>query len=344
VDDFSTRALQRIESTPGIEAAATALVLPTDSEVDLPFTIAGKPPKTGDLYNGDEQYRAVSPHYFQVFNIPLLRGRLLNDRDTASGMHVVLINQTMAKRYWKKENPVGQLITIGKGLGPQFDDAPRQVVGIVGDVRETGLGDSDVGVMYVPYSQLPQGITQLANSVIPMSWAIRSPLDKRSVNAAVEKELQAIDGQMTLARVRTMEEILAQGTARNRFNMLLLSIFAGIALILAAIGIYGLMSYSVKQQTQEFGIRMAVGANAQQLRRLILRQGMTPALIGVTVGLAAAFGLTRLLRDLLYGVKPADPVSLAVVAIVLSGVALFATYLPAVQASKLDPVAALREK
>ena len=344
VDDFTTRALRQIESVPGIESAATAVAIPTTTEIDLPFNIAGKAPKTGQMYNGDEQYRAVSPHYFKVFRIPLLRGRLLNERDTSTSLHAVLINQAMAKRYWKNENPVGQIVTIGKGLGPQFDDAARQIVGVVGDVRETGLADSDVAVMYVPYSQLPEGITQLANSTLPMAWVVRSSLGRRAIETAVEKELQAIDGQMTIASVRTMDEILAKGTARNRFNMLLLTIFAAIALFLAAIGIYGLMSYSVEQQTQEFGIRMAIGAGAPQLLKLILRQGMTPALIGVVVGLVAAFGLTRLLSEMLYGVKPVDPVSLTLVALVLSSVALLGTYLPARQAMRLDPVTALREK
>ncbi len=344
VDDFTTRVLRRVEALPGIQSAATALVLPTENEIDLPFTIAGKPPKNGQQYNGDEQYRAVSPHYFAAFRIPLLRGRFFTERDTAAAQHSVLINHAFAKRYWKDENPVGQIITIGKGLGPQFDDNPRQIIGVVGDVRETGLGDTDVAVMYVPYAQLPEGLTTLANSVIPMSWVIRSPLDNRSVLNLVEKEIQAADPLMSPARVRTMDEILLQGTARHRFNMLLLSIFAAIALLLAAIGIYGLMSYSVEQQTQEFGIRMAVGADGPRLVKLIIRQGMTPALIGVAVGLVAAFGLTRLLRDLLYGVKPADPLSLIAVALVLSAVAMLATYIPARSAMKLDPVTALRER
>ncbi|HEX4773606.1 MAG TPA: ABC transporter permease [Bryobacteraceae bacterium] len=343
VYEFTSRVLRRLESVPGIEAASTALAIPTNNEIDLPFNIAGKPPKSGDQYNGDEQYRAISPHYFQVFHIPLLRGRTFDDRDLANSTHVVLINQFMTHKYWPKENPVGQIITIGKGLGPQFDDAPRQVIGIVGDVRESGLEDSEVGVMYVPYSQLPQGMTQLANSVIPMSWCIRSPLDAKSVSDAVQRELRAVDSQMTVARVRTMEEVLSSEMARHQFNMLLLSIFAGVALILAAIGIYGLMSYAVEQQTQEFGIRMALGADGSQLLNLILKQGMKPALIGVGFGLAAAIGLTRLLSGLLYGVKPWDPASLAAVAIVLSAVALFATYLPARQAMKLDPMEALRE-
>jgi predicted permease len=343
-NDFTVRALRRIETIPGVEAAATSIVLPTDSEIDLPINIAGKPPKSGNMYNGDEQWRSVTPHYLAVFKIPLLRGRFVQETDTAVAAKIVVINQAMAKKYWPKENPIGQVITIGKGLGPQFDDPPRQIVGIVGDVRETGLSDTNVGVMYLPQTQQPEGITQLANSVLPLSWSVRSRLDRNSLSALVLREIQAIDGQMPIARVRSMEQILSESTSRQNFNMLLLSIFAGIALLLAAIGVYGLMSYAVEQQTQEFGIRMALGADSPALLRLILKQGMTPALLGVGAGLAIAFGATRLLGSLLYGVKPTDPASFAVVAIALTVVALAATYLPARRAAGVDPVIALREE
>jgi putative ABC transport system permease protein len=344
VDRFTTQALRQIENIPGVSAAATAIVLPTNSEIDLPFNIAGKAPKAGENYNGDEQWRSVTAHYFQVFQIPLLNGRLLNERDTNNSARVLLINQSMAKKYWPKENPVGQVITIGKGLGPQFADPPRQIVGVVGDVRETGLGDTNVGVMYLPASQQPEGLTQLANSVLPLCWAIRSNLDTKSLSAAVVKVIQGIDGQMPVAKIRGMDEVLAEGTTRQNFNMLLLSIFAGIALILAAIGIYGLMSYAVEQQTQELGIRMALGADGAQLLRLILKQGMTPALFGVAAGLLIAVGTTRLLASLLYGVKPTDVGSFTLVAAVLSAVALLANYLPARRAMRVDPVVALREE
>jgi predicted permease len=344
VDRFTTQALRQIENIPGVSAAATAIVLPTNSEIDLPFNIAGKAPKAGENYNGDEQWRSVTAHYFQVFQIPLLNGRLLNERDTNNSARVLLINQSMAKKYWPKENPVGQVITIGKGLGPQFADPPRQIVGVVGDVRETGLGDTNVGVMYLPASQQPEGLTQLANSVLPLCWAIRSNLDTKSLSAAVVKVIQGIDGQMPVAKIRGMDEVLAEGTTRQNFNMLLLSIFAGIALILAAIGIYGLMSYAVEQQTQELGIRMALGADGAQLLRLILKQGMTPALFGVAAGLLIAVGTTRLLASLLYGVKPTDVGSFTLVAAVLSAVALLANYLPARRAMRVDPIVALREE
>ena len=344
VDNFATQVIRRIEALPGVEAAALTIALPTATEIDLPFNIVGKPPKSGQMYNGDEQYRFVSPHYFSVFEIPLLRGRALNQRDAANSAKVVVINQAMAKKYWPKGNPVGEVITIGKGLGPQFEDAPRQIIGIVGNVRETGLGDTDTGVMYIPQSQVPEGLTQLANSALPLSWCIRSSLDPNSIKASVEREFQAVDGQMPVSKIRTMEEVISEGVARQQFNMLLLSIFAVIALALAAIGIYGLMSYSVEQQTQELGIRMALGAGKQDILRLIVRQGMTPAIIGVLAGLGIAFGLTRVLASLLYGVKASDPLTFGAVALVLTAIALFSTYIPARRAARVDPALALRDE
>jgi len=344
VDQFTTQVIRRIESLPGVEAAATAIALPMTIGIDLPINIAGKPPKAGEMYNGDVQWRSVSPHYFAAFKIPLQSGRAFNERDTFNSAKVIVINRAMAKKYWPNENPLGQVVTLGKGLGPALEDLPREIVGIVGDVRETGLADSDVAVMYVPASQQQQGLTALANSVLPLSWCIRSTLDTKTLSAAVLKEIQAVDGQMSVSKVRTMDQVLSENTARQNFNMLLLSIFAGVALVLAAIGIYGLMSYSVEQQTAELGIRMALGAGKPDLFRLILKQGMTPALIGVGCGVILALLATRLLEKLLFGVKPNDPASFLAVAVVLTAVALVSVYIPARRAMSLDPLVALRQE
>lgn len=344
VDNLVVQMTRRLESLPGVEGAAVAIVLPTDSEIDLPFDIAGKAPKAGERFNGDEQWRSVSPHYFAVFKIPLLRGRVFNERDETNSAKIVIINQAMAKKYWPKEDPIGQVINIGKGLGPQFNDDPRQIVGIVGDVRETGVADTNVGVMYIPQSQVPEGLTQLANSVLPLSWCIRSTMNPETLRTAIEKQFAAFDPMLSIAKVRPMEQVMAEGVSRQNFNMLLLSIFAGIALILAAIGIYGLMSYVVAQQTQELGIRMALGAGKNQVMQLIVKQGMTPALLGVLAGLGVAFGVTRVLGSLLYGVKASDPLTFAAVSIILASVALGATYIPARRAVRVDPVIALREE
>jgi putative ABC transport system permease protein len=341
VSDFTTQVVRRIEMLPGVEAAASAIALPVESGIDLPFAIVGRPPERG-AYNGDEQWRSVSPHYFRVFKIPLLRGRVFSETETGTSARAVIINDAMAKKYWPKEDALGQMIVIGKGLGPQFEEPARQIVGIVGNVRENGLGNAGVGVMYVPQSQMTEGLTALANSVIPLSWCVRTSTDPVSLRVAIERELHGVDGQMPISRERTMSEVLSAAVARQSFNMVLLSIFAAVALMLAAIGIYGLMSYSVDQRTQEIGIRMALGADRASMLRRVLREGMTLAIFGVVVGLLLAYGLTRLLASLLFGVKASDPLAFAVVAAILTIVALIATLIPARRATAIDPAIALR--
>ena len=341
VSDFTSQVVRRVEVLPGVEAVASAIALPVESGIDLPFAIVGKPPERGP-YNGDEQWRSVSPHYFRVFKIPLLRGRVFTETDTGASARAVIINDAMAKKYWPKEDALGQLIVIGKGLGPQFEEPARQIVGIVGNVRENGLGNAGVGVMYVPQSQMTEGLTALANSVIPLSWCVRTATDPLSLRVAIERELHGVDGQMPISRERTMTEVLSGAVARQSFNMVLLSIFAGVALLLAAIGIYGLMSYSVDQRRQEIGIRMALGADRGRMLRAVLREGMTLTVLGVVAGLLLAYGLTRLLASLLFGVKASDPFAFAVVAGILTMVALVATYIPARRATAIDPAIALR--
>jgi predicted permease len=344
VANFVRQVEQRVESIPGVQAAASAIVLPLSGNgVDLPFNIAGRTPAKGQ-YEGDVYWRSVSPHYFRAFQIPLLRGRTFTDSDLGNSTRVVIINQVMAKKYWKNQDPIGQVIIIGKGLGPQFDDPPREIVGVAGDVRENNLGEADAGVMYVPQSQVPEGLTKLANSVIPLSWAIRTNTDPMAIRSSVERELNAVDGLMTPSRVRTMEQAISEGLARQNFNMLLLTIFAGIALLLAAIGIYGLMSYTVEQRVQEIGIRVALGAASRDVLRMIVFQGMKLVWIGVITGLAAAYGITRLLGSLLYGVQSSDPATFAAVAVVVTLVAAIATFVPARRASVVAPSEALRHQ
>jgi ABC-type antimicrobial peptide transport system permease subunit len=198
--------------------------------------------------------------------------------------------------------------------------------------------------MYIPASQQTEGLTALANSALPLCWAIRSNSDAKGLSAAVLKEIQAVDGQMSISKVRSMEQVLSDKTAQQNFNMLLLTIFAGVALVLAAIGIYGLMSYSVEQQTAELGVRMALGAGKADLFRLVVKQGMTPALIGVACGLGIALLATKVLKNLLFGVQTYDPFSFIAVAVVLTGVALVSIYLPARRAMSLDPLIALRQE
>jgi len=341
VSNFSDQVVRRLETVPGVTAAAAMIALPVETGIDLPFSIVGKAPVRGE-YAGDAQWRSLSPHYFSVFKIPLLRGRAFTEGDTAASARVVIINDAMAKKFWPKEDPIGQQILIGKGLGPQFEEPTREVVGIVGNVRENGLNNAGVEVMYIPQAQMQEGLTALANNVIPLSWAVRTATAPASFRVALEHELHSVDGQLTLSRPRTMEQVIAKTVAQTNFNALLLSIFAGAALVLAAIGLYGLMSYSVDQRTREIGIRMALGANRATMLRAVLREAMTLAGLGVAIGLGLAYGLTRLLASLLFGVKASDPYAFAIVAVMLTLVAAAAALIPARRATTIDPAIALR--
>jgi putative ABC transport system permease protein len=332
----------RIETLPGVRAAASTVQLPVEGGIDLDFNIEGVPPPKGQTTNGDEEWRFISPHYFTALRVPLLRGRIFDQRDTGNSARVLIINQAFAKKYWPTGDPMDARVTIGVGLGPEFDEPARQIVGIVGNVRETGLKGADEPVMYVPDTQVTDGLTKLANSVIPMCWIIQTVTDPSSLSAAIQHEIQSVDSQLAATKVRSMDQVISESTARQNFNMLLLTIFAGLALLLATIGIYGLMSYTVEQRTQELGIRMALGADRNDMLKLVVRQGMILAGIGVVIGLAASVGLNRFLAGLLFGVKATDPTTYAAVALILVSVALLATYIPARRATKIDPIVALR--
>ena len=343
VANLARQVTDHIEALPGVRAASAAVTLPVSSMgLDLPFNIEGRPPAKGNLYSGDEFWRFNSPHYFSTLRVPLLKGRFFDQRDSGNSQWVLIVNQAFANKYWPKGDPIGQRITIGKGLGPQFEEPTRQIVGIVGDVRENGLKASDDPVMYVPEAQVTDGLTKLANGLIPTSWIIQTTGDPSALSAAIQHEMQSVDSQLAASKIRTMDQVISESTARQNFNMLLLTIFASLALLLAAIGIYGLMSYTVEQRTQEIGIRMALGANRGDMLKLVVRQGMLLTGIGVVIGLAASFGLNRLLANLLFGVKTTDPTTYVAVAAILVSVALLATYIPARRATKIDPLVALR--
>ena len=342
VEVLTRKLLERIESLPGVVAATTSLGIPLEGGADMPFNIEGRAPVKGNPFHGDEQWRWACPDHFKALKVPLLRGRVFTLQDTAKAPAVLIINETMAKKYWPKQDPIGQRVTIGKGLGPEFADPTRQIIGVVGDVRENGLNTAAPSVMYVPMGQVPDGLTQLANRVSPTSWIIRTAVNPLTLVQAISREFLAVDNDMPPARVRTMEQVISEVTARQNFNMLLLAIFAAIALLLAAIGIYGVMSYAVEQRTHEIGIRMALGAGTPDMLRLVVIEGMRLAGIGVVVGLLTAFGLARLLAKLLFGVKPTDPPTYVAVALILSAVAFIACYIPARRASRVDPLIALR--
>ena len=253
-----------------------------------------------------------------------------------------MISEAMAKKYWPKGDAVGARITIGHGLGPEFEEPPRQIIGIVGDTRDAGLDNDPPPMMFIPEPQVVEGITALESRVLPINWVIRTKVAPFSLSADLQRELRVATGGLPVAHIRTMDQVVGESTARSDFNTMLLSIFAGVALLLAAIGIYGLMAYSVQQRTQEIGIRMALGASPENVRKMVVLQGMRLAAIGVVIGVAAALGLTRFMAGLIYGVKTWDPAVFISVAVLLSAVSWFATYIPARRASRVDPMVSLR--
>jgi putative ABC transport system permease protein len=331
----------RLNAIPGVEVSASTCCIPLEGGFGLPFTVVGRPPAKP----GEEQgagWMNASPGYFEVFKIPILRGRSFKESDSTAAPGVVLINEAMAKQFWPKENPVGQQMIIGKGVGPEFDEPARQIIGVVGNIHDGGLSQDPRPLMIVPQAQVTDGMTALNARIGPVGWVVRTHGDPHEATANIIEQLRQASGGFPVAHVRSMDEVVSRSTARDSFNMMLLSIFGGVALVLAAIGIYGLMAYSVQQRTQEIGIRMALGADRSTIRKLVVWQGMRLALVGVVVGLAAAFGLTRLIASFLFEVKPWDPAVFVTVPIILSAVALLAVLLPATRAAKLDPMQALR--
>jgi predicted permease len=344
VDALVGQVTLRIDALPGVQASAVTVTLPTEGGYDLPFRIEGRPLSGDEPYHGDEDWRSISPEYFRALAIPIARGRLFDERDTVGATPVAIINAAMAKKYWPAGDPIGQRLTIAKGLGPEFEDPTRQIVGIVGDVRENGLDTPPPPIMYIPAAQVPDGMTRLSNSVLPMTWLIRTASSSAAMTGLIQKEFLAVDSLLPVSRVRTLEQVMSQSLARQNFNMLLLTIFGAIALGLAAVGIYGLVSYSVAQATHEIGVRLALGAPPGNILSLVVGRGMRLAGVGVAVGLVSAFGAVRVLSRLLFGVRPTDPATYGVVAAALAGIAFIACYLPARRATRVDPVVALRHE
>ncbi len=326
---FITELLQRVKHLPGVQSAAVSTVLPLSlDEAASSFVVEGQPPPSGGNLP-IANFRTVSPDYFQVLHIPVLKGRVFTDADTKDVQSVAVINQTMAHNVFGDQNAVGKRIIIGS------DKNASEIVGIVGDVRHRSLDAELKPEMYVSYLRAPPGFFVLA---------ARTTLEPASMAGAVRNEVLTIDRDQPVSAVKTMSEMRSESLASLRFNTVALSIFAGLGLVLAAVGIYGVMAYSVGQRTHEIGIRMALGAQPGAVMRLVLGQGMLLVSIGVAVGLALSFGLTRIMASLLYGVTATDPVTFVSVAVALSLVALLANYIPARRATKVDPLLALREE
>ncbi|HJR05678.1 MAG TPA: ABC transporter permease [Pyrinomonadaceae bacterium] len=333
--NFYNELLRRIEALPGVKSVAVTTNLPLYAQGNsIGVSIEGRPdPAPGQGKRPSVTTRVVSPNYFQTMGIALLQGRGFSDQDKVDSPAVAVISETMARRFWPDQDPTGRRLTSGSPTSTDPNDWIT-VVGVVKDVRQFELISEAKQQMYLSYVQ--------ADFFAPNDLVVRTDLEPLSLASAVRRAVWEVDKDQPVSKIRTMEEIVSESVARQRFSMLLLGIFATLALVLAAVGIYGVMSYSVAQRTREFGIRMALGAQRSDVLKLAVGQGLKLVLVGIVIGLGAAFVLTRVMSSLLFGVSATDPVTFITISLVLVGVAVLASFVPALRATKIDPMDALR--
>jgi putative ABC transport system permease protein len=337
VQNFLAQVEQRVKALPGVEAVAFTNGLPFAGAAEQSFNIVGRLNPDNDSTPYSAVRYTTSPDYLQALGISLRRGRYFTAQDRLDSPPVVVIDETLARKHFPDEDPLGQRLQIG-----QTGTLPYEIVGVVGHVKHYGL-DGEVPVeaqFYFPLSQVP--VERMPNIANGISVVARTQIEPQSLAAPVRSQILSVAPDQPVFNVRTMKEIVNESIASRRFSMFLLLVFALVALVLAAVGIYGVMAYSVTQRTHEIGIRMALGAQAADVLRMILRQGLLLILVGIAVGLAVAFALTRVLASLLYGVSATDPLTFAAISLLLVTVALLACYIPARRATKVDPMVALR--
>jgi predicted permease len=338
--ELARSSIDRIRTIPGVEYATAGCCMPLGAVPITPFVIAGR--AVNGTFHGRAGAPTVSPDYFNVFKIPILRGRMFTERDRAGTPAVAIISQALAKQFWPNADPIGQKISLGRTTQP--NRTGMEIVGIARDVhdRTERAGDPFFSTIYIPLAQNNDAYTAYMVR-IPTLWMVRTRMEPHSLAPAIRSELQRAARGLPVTGVRSMDEIVAHSTARQDFDMALMLIFGGAALMLAAIGIYGLMAFAVEQRRQEIGIRVALGAGAADVRRMVVWQGMRLALIGIAIGVAVSLGLTRVMASLLYGVPSRDPLVFTTVPLVLGMVALLGVWIPAKRAGRIDPVQTLRE-
>jgi putative ABC transport system permease protein len=330
---FYQQLTERLRALPGVVNASVVFQLPlSGSGATTGLTIEGQPTHPSDRPDG--VIHMVDPEYFRTMGTPLVKGRAFTERDDLNSAPVLIINSALARQHFPNEDPVGKRIAPGFSTVP-VDDEPgmHEIVGVVADVKHQNLQAPAQPEIYFAQAQMPMSA---------MTVVIRAPGDARALQNAVRGVVQSLDKNAPVYSIRTVEELVGRSVATPRFNTLLLGLFAGVALLLTAVGLYGVISYSVAQNTQQIGIRVALGAQTGNVFRLIVGQGTRLTLVGVVVGLGAAYGLTRLMSSLLYGVAATDPWTFVGVAVLLMFVAFIACYLPARRATRIDPVVALR--
>jgi predicted permease len=328
---FYEQAMKRISAIPGVAAVGAINTLPLDKGPTAGFRIEGRPPLTTDKWPG-ANYRTVSTDYFRAMNISVSQGRAFNERDTENAPLVMIVNQALAGRDFPNENPIGKRISLG-GSDPKGQPLWWEIVGVAANVRSLELREEATPEFY---------LSGLQDTFANMSLVVRTSVEPTSVAGAIRRAAAEVDKSAAVSDVQTLEHIVNASVTQPRFNLVLLGLFSGIALLLSAAGIYGVTAYSVTQRTHEFGIRMALGAQVGDVLRMILRQGMLLISVGIGLGLLASLALTRLLRTLLFGVSATDPLTFAGITLLLTLVALLACYLPARRATKVDPLVALK--
>jgi predicted permease len=337
IDGFFQRILTEIAALPSVKSIGISSTIPMSSsnESDSTFVIEGRAQTPGELGLGPwGDLWFVGANYFQTMNIPLIRGRYFDDRDTLETPFVAIIDETMARKWWPNEDPIGKRVWVYEN-DPRGNKRWREIVGIVGHVKREGLDQEASVQYYLPHRQSP------TENVI---LSVRTDAEPESMTTAVRGVIQSADKELPVYSVGTMEQLMADSTSQRRFATILLGIFALVALILAAVGLFGVMSYTVAQRTHEIGIRVALGAQTLDVVKLIIRQGMTLVLTGAVIGLMAAFGLTRLMKSLLFGIGETDTTTFVIIPLLLVVVAMLACYIPARRATKVDPMIALRHQ
>src|SRR5262245_38273630 len=332
VNDLYSRALERFRSLPGVEMAALTNKLPLDRWFNLPYRLGGQ-----SQLGGAVEYRLISPDYFRAMNMTVRRGRQFSESDEAGAEPVIIVNEAFVRRNFADVEPLGQRLCVGcEYVG---DPAMRSVVGVVNDTKQRNLRDAAPSIVFIPLAQAVEGVR---GNLQQASFVLRATGDPLALSAAVRSEMRGLDPAVPVRGVRSMEQLVGRSVAPQRFNMSLLGLFAALGLVLAAVGIYGVIAYGVSQRTHEIGLRMALGAQASDVIKMVVGRGMALAMIGVAVGLGASYALTRLMKTLLFGVSATDPLTFTVIALSLGLIALLACWIPARRAAKVDPMIALR--
>jgi putative ABC transport system permease protein len=332
-DRFINDLISRVSHLPGVVAAAGALPLPlSNNRFAISFNLVDHPvPEANEPSAG---FHVVTPGFFETMQMPLMRGRFFDERDQRNGEPVMIISAAFARKFFPNEDPVGKKIRIGAGEGPSREKyKTREVVGVVGDLRTDALDQDPIPTYYVPLSQLMFG---------PPTLVVRAAGEPMAMSSEIGKVLRSMDAEAPLYDVRTMTDYLALDLGRARFQTVLLGLFSGIALLLTGVGLYGVMAQSVAQRTQEIGIRMALGASREDVRAMVLRHGTLLSIAGTAIGVVSALALAQLIESLLYQIPPRDPMTYVGVCAILALVALLASYVPALRATRLDPMVALR--